>query len=173
PDAGALLTLLDEIESGTVRTVEQATPKPRERGMPWATYLDQGEKWKPNGKPMVAIADMDPEWRYNASRWLERNAKVIAAKYTSDEQLWFLVACASPLGPNENSAEAIERDIEDRAEARNADPHAWIRTTALHRALVVDLPECSIALDAIAERAKHWAACPVRTGSGDCRCEEL
>jgi hypothetical protein len=143
PDAGALLALLVEIESGTVRTVEEAKPKPAKSGITWDRYLDQGEQWKPNGKPMVAIADMDPEWRFNASRWLERNA------------------------------EKIVSDMDWASEVQPSEPHTWIRTTALYRALVADLPDCSIALDAIAERAKHWSTCPARAGGGDCRCEAI
>jgi hypothetical protein len=143
PDAGALFALLAEIESGTVRTVEEATPKPAKGGITWDWYLDQGEQWKPNGKPMVAIADMDPEWRFNASRWLERNAEKIAS------------------------------DLDRASEARLGDPHGWIRTTALYRALVADLPDCSIALDVIADRARHWSTCPARAGGGDCRCEAI
>jgi hypothetical protein len=110
PDAGALFALLAEIESGTVRTVEEATPKPTKGGIAWDWYLDQGEQWKPNGKPMVQVADMDPEWRFNASRWLERNA------------------------------EKIVSDLDRASEARLGEPHTWIRTSALYRALVADLP---------------------------------
>jgi hypothetical protein len=145
PDAGALFALLAEIESGTVRTVEEATPKPTKGGIAWDWYLDQGEQWKPNGKPMVQVADMDPEWRFNASRWLERNAVKIAPKCT----------------------------LNRGAERQAADPVEWIRTTALYRALVADLPNCSVALEAIAERARHWSTCPARTGGGDCRCEAI
>jgi hypothetical protein len=145
PDAGALLALLVEIESGTVRTVEEATPKPAKGGIAWDRYLDQGVQWKPNGRPMAAVTDMDPEWRFNASRWLERNAAKIAPKCTLDRG----------------------------AERQAADPVEWIRTTALYRALVADLPNCSVALDAIAERARHWSTCPARTGGGDCRCEAI
>jgi hypothetical protein len=143
PDAGALFALLAEIESGTVRTVEEATPKPTKGGIAWDWYLDQGEQWKPNGKPMVQVADMDPEWRFNASRWLERNA------------------------------EKIVSDLDRASEARLGEPHTWIRTSALYRALVADLPNCSVALEAIAERARHWSTCPARTGGGDCRCEAI
>lgn len=173
-DAGALLALVEEIESGAVRTVEEATPKPRvKKGMSWSEYLNQGEKWQPNGRPMVAVADMDPEWRYNASRFLERRAAAIEPKYTLAEALEFAAVTASPLGPSEDTALMIESDMERSAEERHRDPVTWIRTTTLYQALVADLPNCSIALDAIADRAKHWSTCPARTGYGECLCEEL
>lgn len=171
-DAAALQELLDEIEAGHVRTVEEAAPKPaKPRGMGWLDYLDQGEKWKPDGRPMVAITDMDVEWRYNASRWLERRAAVIAARYTLAESLRLAVWLASPLGPSEMTADMMQSDAEREADERARDPLTWIRTTALYRALVADLPDCSVALEAIAERAKHWSTCPARNGADGCTCE--
>jgi hypothetical protein len=140
-DLAALSELLDEIEAGHVRTVEEATPKPRDRGMSWSWYFDQGEQWKPNGKPMVAVVDMDPEWRLNASRFLERNAAGYAAKCSLD--------------------------------AVAADPVTWIRTTALYRALVAGLPTSPDETDKLAARARHWSTCPARSGSDECRCEQI
>lgn len=170
-DAGALSELLDEIESGTVRTVEEATPKPRERGMPWSRYLDQGEQWKPNGKPMIRITEMDLPWRYNASRWLERNAAGIARKYTLSEGFEFAAICASPLGPSDDTAWSIEAEMDCAAEDRARDPQAWIRTTALYQALIKDLPKKQRKLARLAERAAHWSTCPKRTGGdGTCTC---
>lgn len=170
-DPDALAQLLDEIESGHVRTVEEAAPKPRKPGMSWLDYLDQDEQWMPDGRPMVRVADMDPEWRFNASRWLERNAATIAFKYSLSERIWFAMVCASPIGPNDNSADAIERDMHDRDEARTADPVAWIRTTPLYRALVADLPKLfeniRFATEEVGESLVVWA------GRGDCRCKEL
>jgi hypothetical protein len=174
-DAGALLALLREVESGTVRTVEEATPKsaPARTGMSWFEYLIQDKQWQPNGKPMVAIADMDPEWRYNAARFLERRAAVIGQRYSLAQTMWFAAITSSPLGPSENSADSIQSDME-REEAEIArDPVAWIRTTKLHRALVAGLPTKKRKVERLAERARHWSTCPARTGSGDCRCEEL
>jgi hypothetical protein len=174
-DAAALSALLVEVESGTVRTVEEAAPKaaPAKTGMSWFEYLTQGEKWQPNGKPAVAIADMDPEWRYNTARYLERHAAVIGQRYSLAQTMWFAAITSSPLGPGENAADSIEHDI-DREEAEIArDPVAWIRTTKLHRALVAGLPTKKRKVTALAERAKHWSTCPARTGRGDCRCEEI
>lgn len=169
-DQVAVVQLLKEVESGHVRTVEETTPKPQ---IAWNDYLDQSEKWYPDGKPIVLVADMDPEWRYNASRWLERNAATIAFKYSLSEAIEFAAMCASPIGPSKNSADGLERDMHDKDEARTADPVGWIHTTVLYRALVADLPDCSVALEAIAARARHWSTCPARSGAGDCRCDEL
>src|SRR4030095_5207054 len=126
----------------------------------------------PNGQPTIRIADMDPQWRYNASRWLERNAEAKAATCSHAETASVAATRAAPLGPSETSADMIERDIRTRASERNSDPRTWIRATALYRALVADLPACLIALDAIATRARHWSTCPVRTGGSECRCQK-
>jgi hypothetical protein len=153
PEPGALSALLDEIESGTVRTVEEVTSQHRPQGMSYDRYFDQGEQWKPNGKPMVAIADMDDAWRHNAARWLERNAAVLAAKYAAAVHMWFAVR-----GPDSGAA------------ARAADPEGWIRTTALYRALVADLPSGE-ARDALAVRARHYSTCPARIDDdATCNC---
>jgi hypothetical protein len=174
-DAADLLALLREVESGTVRTVEEAAPKqaPAKSGMSWFEYLTQDKQWQPNGKPPVAIADMEPEWRYNAARYLERHAAVIGQRYSLAATVWFAAITSSPLGPSENAADGIQSDME-REEAEIArDPVAWIRTTKLHRALVDGLPTKPKKVAALAERARHWSTCPARTGDGDCRCEEL
>lgn len=173
PDAGALSKLLDEIESGAVRTVEEATPKPAKPGLTWVDYLAQGEQWKPSGRPMVAIADMDPEWRYNASRWLERKAPVIALRYTLAEAFDFIGLVHSPTGPSEMAADSIQDDMDRAAAERRRDPVAWIRATKLHKALVAGLPTKQKKLARLGERAKHWSTCPARTGDGDCRCEQI
>lgn len=158
----------------------QALDELMREGMAWAIYLDQDKKWKPDGKPFVAIADMDPEWRYNASRWLERRARRIASAYSSGVALKLDALIASPIGPSQTVADQLQADAWNAEHERQRDPVGWIRTTALYRALVADLPDCSIALDAIADRAKHWAGCPARTidvetgeADIDCRCEEL
>jgi hypothetical protein len=171
---GAVRALAREVESGAVRTVEEATPRARaKKGMSWFEYLTQGEQWQPNGKPAVAIADMDKAWRYNAARYLERHAAVIGQRYSLAQTMWFAAVTAWPLGPSENAADSIEHDI-DREEAEIArDPVAWIRTTKLHRALVTGLPTKKRKVAALAERARHWSACPARSGDGGCRCEAL
>ncbi len=172
-DTGALQALLDEVEAGTVRTVEEATPRPVEREMRWDEYFDQGLRWKPNGKPMVAVADMDPAWRHNAARWLERNAAAFAAKYSISVAMWFARECASPIGPSEMSQDHLEREIDDEAGGRASDPVGWIRNTALFRALVNELPS-GAGREALAERAKHYSTCPSRAdAAAGCSCRPV
>lgn len=178
-DPAALLALLTEIESGTVRTVEQVTAEQTQRkapqpgGMSWFEYLNQGEQWKPNGRPPGPIADMDPEWRHNAARFLERRAGQIGGAYISAAWTWFTAALLSSVGPSEAAADDIERDINEQGAAIVRDPVAWIRTTKLHAALVAGLPTKGKKAAGLAERARHWSTCPARDGSGDCRCEQI
>ncbi|MEU3452110.1 hypothetical protein ABZ671_00505 [Micromonospora sp. NPDC006766] len=177
-DAGALLALLGEIEAGEVRSVEQVTEEDRRSraartGMSWFDYLNQDKVWQPKGKPPVAIADMDPEWRYNAARWLESGCVKIGHRYSFDARAWLLVQLSSPLGPSENAADAIEGDIDRETAEIKHDPVAWIRTTALYRALVAGLPTKPKKLTALAERARHWSTCPARNGDANCRCEQI
>lgn len=167
---GALTALVKEIESGTVRTVEEVHPPKGEPRMGWIEYLDQSKVWRPNGKPLTPIADMDEEWRFNASRFLDRRAYRIALEYGLEET--FVVGGQLAMA-SENARDGIERAMAQEDEQRTADPIAWIRSTRLHRALVAGLPDCSVELSAVADRAKHWSACPARTGAGDCQCEEL
>lgn len=170
--AAAVAALTREVESGTVAPPKEPTPR-KEPGMSWFDYLNQGQVWRPNGKPPVAIADMDQEWRYNAARWLERGAVAIGQRYSLDSSLWLAVQLGSPLGPSENAADRIERDIERENAEIDRDPVAWIRTTPLHQALMTGLPTKPKKLAALAERARHWSTCPARTGDGDCRCEQI
>lgn len=174
-DPAALSALLDEIETGTVRTVEEITAAAGRRDpedMWWNEYFDQGERWKPSGKPLVAIADMDPAWRHNSARFLERRAAEFAIRYGRAEAMWWAAECASQIGPSEASRDGIEREMAERADARAEDPVGWIRTTALHKALVAGLPDGD-EREALAERARHWSTCPIRNGGDTCRCEQL
>ncbi|PZG12455.1 hypothetical protein C1I95_25750 [Micromonospora craterilacus] len=180
PDAQAALALLAEIEAGEVRTVEQVEAERAERkaraaarGMSWFEYLNQDRQWQPNGRPLVEIADMDPAWRYNASRWLEKRAAKIGARYMLAAHLWLTAVIASPLGPSESSADSLERDIEQQCFEIATNPVTWIRVTALYRALVAGLPDCSVQLEALAAHARHWSTCPARKGGDECRCDQL
>lgn len=152
-------------------------------------YLSQGERWLPNGRPSVAIADMDQEWRFNAARWLERRAASFALRYSFGE----IEHLARPtmvevLGIDENGAdilgetssaldrmpEAVEYAMDNEFQDRMNEPATWIRTTALHKALVKGLPKRGSGLDNLADRAKHYAGCPQREETDDaCQCAEL
>lgn len=149
-------------------------------------YFNQDSVWIPKDRQPVRIADMDPEWRYNASRWLERRAEHFVWRYTFGEIYWM----STPFGRavvGEVDGKALEvgpllshfdlmgehaRDAFDDEQAlRDRDPVAWIRGTDLYRALVADLPTKPKKLVKLADRARHWSTCPARTGGGDCACE--
>jgi hypothetical protein len=118
-------------------------------------YLSQADAWKPKGRPAVAVATMDPDWRRNAARWMERRAGYFAMLYGFGE-MYVLGSRTMRTVIGEVNGEAVEggplfshldmmsdhvRDALDEEQARrDADPVAWIRTTALYRALVADLP---------------------------------
>jgi hypothetical protein len=152
-------------------------------------YLNQGKLWFPNGKPAVQIADMDEAWRHNAAAFLERNPKGYALHYGFGEIASIFGATAREvigevngkavlggmvnIGPTPGSmAEAgVERELEESAEKRAADPETWIRTTTLHKALVAGLPTGKKKRAALAALARHWSQCPVRGGTDpECIC---
>jgi len=126
-------------------------------------YLEQGEAWKPNGRSAVHIRDMDDRWRYNASRWLERRAKAFAQGY-----VWGLVQVPGPTA--EMASDMFAAGVDEETEFAERDPVAWIRTTPLYRSLVAGLPE-KTKLWRLAQRAKHWSACPAAERSAAaCTC---
>ncbi|MFG1659031.1 hypothetical protein ACGFIY_21115 [Micromonospora chersina] len=176
-DAAALMALVKEIESGSVRTVEEVVAdSQRQRvgtAMFWCDYLTQGQVWYPAGKRPVAIAAMDPEWRYNSARLLERRAATIAAKYQSSRDLRLAALTASSVGPSDTAADSLERTAEEEDADIERAPAVWIRDTALYLALVADLPTEPAEMEALAERARHLATCPARAGAEDCRCEQI
>ena len=57
----------------------------------WLGYVEQGEWWRPSGRPWTRIAEMDPAWRYNASRWLERRASAFLSNATHSMMVFLLV----------------------------------------------------------------------------------
>lgn len=136
----------------------------------WLGYVEQGEWWKPNGKPWIRIAEMDKAWRFNASRWLDRNAARFLNRAT-DSMMVFLAAELP--GMSEMNAYIFENQL-DRLLAATDDPAQWIRDTSLYRALVADLPTKRGKLERLAARAQHWSSCPVRTDQlATCRCAEI
>ncbi|MEU8040944.1 hypothetical protein [Streptosporangium sp. NPDC049078] len=156
---------------------------PMRESLAWFKYLDQGETWVPNGKPALPITDMDITWRHNASQWLLRQAKPLAWRYGMGELAFIYGTTAPTLIPDETghpvpgpdvavfapmgemAQEALERELDDAQEERDADPEAWLKSTPLYLALVDGLPENA------AELAKHWSACDLRTGQGaTCSC---
>jgi hypothetical protein len=148
-------------------------------------YLRQDQLWLPNGRPAVRIADMDREWRYNASRWLERRAEYFEARYTFGEILALSTrgmravvgevgGVAVEAGPWLSHFDLMGDHARDAFEAaqdeRRREPAAWIRTTPLYRALVAGLPTKRKTLARLAERAAHWSHCRIRRGIGEIEC---
>lgn len=141
--------------------------------------LQQGERWLPDGKPAVAIKHMDPAWRHNTAAFLVRRAHNYLLQYDFGEIISIWGASAVDvrgervsLAPTSGSMadDAVERDMHQQQADRAADPEAWIKSTRLYRALVKGLPE-GPEREALAEVARHWSDCPVRTDkSSDCVC---
>lgn len=118
-------------------------------------YLNQGKVWAPKDRPNLPVTDMDPSWRRNAARWMERRAARFGTLYTFGE----IFELANPsgfvevvgiedgepvLGPSlsrlDLMSDGVQEDMLLWQDEREANPLAWIRTTALYRALVADLP---------------------------------
>ncbi|RKR92845.1 hypothetical protein BDK92_7327 [Micromonospora pisi] len=152
-------------------------------------YFNQGEIWLPKPpRERVRVADMGREWRFNAARFLERRAKALEFRYGFGEisamsaPVWFDVVGEDngrpvTAGPGMSDLDLMSdsaSDAFDQAmDQRVADPVGWLRSTVLYRALVADLPTEQAEVVQLAERAKHWSTCPVRTGADDCRCEQI
>jgi len=118
-------------------------------------YFNQRKTWCPKDKPPLDVIYMDPAWRANAARWLERRAAYFEMRYTFGE----LYAMSTPLvrevigeingvavegGGSMLSAldlmsDLVAGDMDRWRDERAADPIAWIRTTKLYRALVADV----------------------------------
>lgn len=155
------------------------------KGQAVYAYFNQSKMWQPNGRPLIAITDMEEAWRHNAARWLERRATWFEVHYTFGElnglskPTWQPVAITlggemvddGPLvseldSMGEHASEAFDSMLEQRG----ADPVAWIRTTPLYRALVAGLP-VGEARQELADRARHWSDCPSRAdATATCEC---
>lgn len=140
----------------------------------WYRYFHQDRHWVPEGRPAVEIAQMDASWRYNCTRYLERNALSYARRYSDGcraEEL-LLTLTGTTLG---EVPEAVLDHLEACAYEAKADPVAWIKTTPLYRALAAELPTKGKALRKLGERSRHWGDCPRRTalGAPECTCSAL
>lgn len=149
-------------------------------------YLNQGDVWFPKDRPKVRVADMDPSWRHNAARFLERRAESLAHRYTfglvssGSRPTWGDVVgevdgkpvfSATALSTFELMSDAALDAFDAEMDEITRRPLEWLRTTALYRALVAGLPD-GAEREALAERARHWSTCPIRSGGEECRCEE-
>lgn len=155
-----------------------ATVDPMAQCLAWFKYLSQGETWVPNGKPPLPISEMDATWRYNAANWLLRRASHLAAMYgygllyafdESPEREVIGERDGEPVlgdwGPaREIPAEVLDELLRQDTERAN-NPETWLKTTPLYQVLVKELP------DGVADLAKHWSTCDLRTGkASSCSC---
>lgn len=142
----ALTELLDEVLTGSVRTVAEVDPAPVQGPeMPRMSWLlDQTEWWYPKRRPAVRVAEMDKTYRYNTLKWLERRAQTlhgtVGGRYLAG-------------APDEVWAD-WEREARD--------PIGWLHQQPLVKALRKGLPTGGRKLAALQERAKHWSTCPMR-----------
>src|SRR5207237_8806665 len=145
-------------------------------------YLNQGEWWVPKmPRQPIRVADMDPEWRHNAARFLMRRAATLAFLYGGGE----IAAMTRPAWRNvvgedhgnpvlggrafselDMMSDAAMDAFDEHADRMVRDPEGWLRTTQLYRALIADLPTDPAELEALAERAQPWSTCPARTAAG-------
>lgn len=138
------------------------------QALAWYHHLEQGNTWRPNGRPPLPIADMDAAWRFNAANWLLKRAASLEFYYSYGEVL----DLSEPIGNDLFTGEPVhlemppevESDLGRDWESRSADLEAWLKTTDLYQALVKDLPG-----DA-GKHAKHWSTCALRTNHGPCTC---
>lgn len=148
-------------------------------------YLNQRTWWIPKDRQKIKIREMDPEWRYNASRFLERRAHYLELRYSLGE----LERLGSPVlrgvvaevdgeafvgGPwlshldlmGDHAQDAYDEELRQRTE----DPVQWLRSTPLYQALVGGLPTHPAELETLAHRAKHYNWCDIRAGGNACTC---
>jgi hypothetical protein len=163
--------LLDEVASGTVRTVEEAYPPSARRATgpvkaPISWLIDQGEWWQPKVGPMVRIATMTDTHRLHLMRWLERRAPSMATL-----MMWNMASGPQPSGDAACDAFEAEMDLlQDH-------PVEWLHTTELYRALARGMPSPDGGKRSrkrwgkLLRRAEHYSTCPAnRDLKAECRC---
>lgn len=149
-------------------------------------YLRQDKIWVPKDGKVVEIGSMDPEWRYNASRLLERRAVSLELHYSIGElNMLGARTMQAVVGVNddgdpveggpwlshldlmgEHAQDAFDAELAQRCE----DPVAWLWRTPLYQALVRGLPTHPADLETLAQRAKHYNWCLIRAGENTCTC---
>lgn len=149
-DPDALAALLDEIESGAVRTVEEiaaeraarvaeraslraAHTTPDGRLLTLADKFGQGDWWRAKDGQWLRITEMDERHRRNTAAMLLRRAAVYAGQVAWSE----FGTLTGPLG---GAPEDVVDEVLRDQERRDADPEGWVRGTPLYRALVAGIP---------------------------------
>jgi hypothetical protein len=154
------------------------------RDLAWYRYLSQDQMWVPKGRPPLLITEMDVAWRYNAANWLLKRAARVSRLYAQGQIAFIfgtlapeviadgsdgpvygrMVPCFAPRG--EMAELALDQAMDEEDRARDEDPQAWMKTTPLYQALVAGIPAD------IAELARHWSTCALRTAPGVCDCRK-
>lgn len=140
----------------------------------WYRYFMQSEHWVPDGRPAVEIAQMDRSWRFNCTRYLERNAKSYARRFAdgchAEELVLALLGATSGGTP-----ESVLDELDSQSHWARENPVDWIRTTPLYRALADGLPTGGAKLRKLEERSRHWGDCPRRLSlkGPECICSQL
>lgn len=158
--------LIQQVESGQVREPEPET-KCKRSSPYW--YLNQGVYWLNRDGDQAPIAGMDPTYRYNCLKLLERRARGLGEVYS-----WgFHLSGSGPLGPSGDAAcDAFEQAGDELNRHIERDPVAWIRTTPLWQALNRGLPGNPYKRWRLGQRARHWSQCYRREhNSGPCTCK--
>ena len=127
-------------------------------------YMDQDTVWYTKDSRAVQIREMDPEWRYNCLKMLERGARSLSIAYSFEAML-------SPFLPQgEMAQDAFDNWLTWIVQC----PLEWIRSTQLHRALDTGLPQNPYKRWRLAQRARHYSTCPRRAHNGPrwyCNCQ--
>lgn len=139
----------------------------------WYRYFNQTEHWVPNGKPPVQIVDMEPAWRLNCVRYLERNAARYAALYADGCSAEEMVFGLTNPDVSDWVGDSITGHLWEEGSRAKRDPVGWIKATKLYLALAAGLPSKGAPLRRLADRARHWSECGARERKGECTCAEL
>jgi hypothetical protein len=119
--------------------------------------FDQGEWWRTKDGRWLRIADMDETHRYNTAAMLTRRAAHHAFAYS-----WAFVGVVGGHDGGDMAHDALEQISDELNRQAVDDPEGWLCGTTLYRALTAGLPTKPKKLKTLAERARHWSACPKR-----------
>lgn len=116
--------------------MDDATSSLLDESRAWFEYLNQGDEWSDVSSLRHRIPDMSERYRINAANWLLRRSKMIAMYYGFGELMYVF---HGSIPPGELAGDAIEAAMEREQDIRDADPHAWLQTTPLYKALTAGI----------------------------------
>lgn len=109
-------------------------------------FLNQGIWWRNAQGAWMPVAEMSAEYRFNCARMLMARASRYAFAVEMEE-----LRSISMFGAPD--------DVEPWTVGY---PDSWMRERPIYRALTSDLPKGPKASARLAERARHYATCPLR-----------